>query len=144
MLENSETKRLATEKSSAFEDDAIDITNDQVANMTIAEARLQRTQDWLLKQPSHLLTIQIKSIANSEGLQTELQQLSRLVNIDDVYLYPRYKDGVQYTVMLFGLYETRALAMQALQNLPMSIQNNLPYFRTIGGIQKDLSADSAN
>jgi MSHA biogenesis protein MshM len=140
-LENSETKELATAQLNALQNELADKSSDKVANMTIEEVRLQRTQDWLLKQPSHLLTIQIKSIPKAEAIATELNQLSRVVNINDIYMYPRHKDGVQYTVMLYGLYETRALAMRGLQSLPASIQNNQPYFRTIGGIQKDLSAD---
>lgn len=108
---------------------------------TIEEVRLQRTQEWLLKQPSHFLSLQIDSILKSEALADALHSLSQLVDMKHVYLYQKYYGNVQHTIVLYGVYESRVDALQALDQLPPSIQIKQPYFRTIGGIHKDLAVD---
>lgn len=111
-------------------------------NMSLESQRVNQTQTWLLNQPENMLTLQIKSIAKIDAVAEELHQLRRIVDINNVYLYARQKNGVRYTVILYGLYHSRSAALAALATLPTSIQSNQPYFRTIGGIKKDLSAEN--
>lgn len=105
---------------------------------TLEETRLAMTQEWLANQPATTVTLQIKSIADANMLNTELINLSEQLDIQNLYVYRKEKDGVIYSVILYGTFNNKAEALAALNALPQVIKNNQPYLRTVGGINKDL------
>jgi len=72
-------------------------------------------------------------------LAMELERLSQQVEVDNIYLYRmQQKDGL-YTVVLYGAYERRVDALEALKSLPPYVKNSRPYMRTLAGISKDMA-----
>ena len=105
---------------------------------TLQEARLAMTKDWLASQPPTTVTLQIKSVADTSALDSELVSLSQQLDVQNLYLYRKEKDNVIYTIILYGTFKNKTEALAALEALPEGIKNNQPYLRTVGGINKDL------
>jgi len=113
----------------------------------LVRQRLDAMSKLLKSAKPETVLLQIKSVPNAVStdekvedaqLVTELESLSRQVEVDNIYLYRMRKADGLYTVVLYGAYAQRADALDALKSLPPSIKNNRPYLRTLAGINKDI------
>ena len=123
------------------------ITNKPADKPLIAESlvirRLEVSKNWLFSGQPSTITLQIKSLptgnpAQEQQLQVELDKISQLLEIDNIYLYQKKQNGELFTVVLYGAYTQRSEALDALSKLPNQIKSNRPYLRTLGGINKDI------
>jgi len=115
---------------------------------TLVEKRLEVTRSHLLNAPPSTITLQIKSLSTDaklngeqkkdDQLKAELDRISQLLEMDNIYLYRKIQNGETYTVILYGEFAERNEALAALKNLPTPIKNNKPYLRTFAGINKDI------
>jgi hypothetical protein len=114
----------------------------------LVSQRLDAMNRLLQNAKPDTVLLQIKSVPNAlplgvqgeeRQLAMELERLSQQVEADNIYLYRMHqKDGL-YTVVLYGAYEQRADALDALKNLPPYLKNSRPYMRTLAGIGKDIA-----
>jgi len=113
----------------------------------LVSQRLGAMSQLLQNAKPETVLLQIKSIPNAASsvgqvedtqLMTELESLSRQVEVDNIYLYRMRKADGLYTVVLYGAYAERAAALAALKDLPPNIKNYRPYLRTLAGISKEL------
>ncbi|HEY0842282.1 ExeA family protein [Methylotenera sp.] len=113
----------------------------------LVRQRLDAMSKLLQSAKPETVLLQIKSVPNAVStdeqiedaqLVTELEGLSRQVEVDNIYLYRMRKSDGLYTVVLYGAYAQRSDALDALKSLPPSIKNNRPYLRTLAGINKDI------
>ncbi len=121
------------------------------SNESLVNQRLDATSALLQSAAPETILLQINSVPNvvapagqvaDTQLIAELENLSRQVELDNIYLYRmRKKDGL-YTVVLYGAYAQRAEAQNALASLPPYVKNYRPYLRTLAGIQKDIALTS--
>jgi len=115
---------------------------------TLVDQRLEVTKKHLLSASPNTITLQIKSLSTDartngeqkkdDQLKAELNRISQLLEIDNIYLYRKIQNGETYTVILYGEFAERRTALVALKNLPVPIKNNKPYLRTFAGINKDI------
>lgn len=118
------------------------------AKQKLVNQRLQVTKNLLATARPETIALQIKSVPSAmsldgqfgqdELLKAELEKLSQQLEIDNIYLYRMHQNGGVYTVILYGAYQQRADAMEALRTLPVQIKNNRPYLRTLAGVKKDV------
>ncbi|ACT47151.1 AAA family ATPase [Methylotenera mobilis] len=113
----------------------------------LVSQRLGAMSQLLQNAKPETVLLQIKSVPNAASsvgqvedtqLMTELESLSRQVEVDNIYLYRMRKADGLYTVVLYGAYAERAAALAALKDLPPNIKNYRPYLRTLAGISKEL------
>jgi len=114
----------------------------------LVNQRLDAMSRLLQSAKPDTILLQIKSVPNAlpvgvqgeeHQLAMELERLSQQVEVDNIYLYRmQQKDGL-YTVVLYGAYERRVDALEALKSLPPYVKNSRPYMRTLAGISKDMA-----
>jgi type II secretory pathway predicted ATPase ExeA len=115
---------------------------------TLVDKRLEVTRNLLLSGQPSTITLQIKSLSTDaklvgeqkkdDQLKAELNRISQILELDNIYLYRKKQNGEMYTVILYGKFAERSEALAALKNLPMPIKNSRPYLRTFAGINKDI------
>jgi type II secretory pathway predicted ATPase ExeA len=105
---------------------------------TIVDARLDATKLWLSQQNPSTVSIQIMVGENSEQMRHQLQNLTSLVEIDNLYVFRTDVGGKPYISVLYGSYPDRAAASQALAELPKQLRTYHPQLRTVGGITEEI------
>lgn len=105
--------------------------------------RLNATRAWLSNQPPSTVSIQLLGGTDDAQVNKQLEQLSQLVELDNLYAYRTqvlHSGGViQPSIsVLYGAYADRAEAMQALKKLPIDIQKNKPQLRTVAGVLQEI------
>ncbi len=104
----------------------------------LVDKRLEVTKSWLFSGHPNTITLQIKSLPSDEQVKTELDQIRQVLEIDNIYMYHKKKNGEIYTVILYGEFAKRKEAVAALRSLPSQIKKNGPYLRTLAGISGDI------
>lgn len=106
------------------------------------EARLEATEQWLANAPPGTTSIHVQLLGAGEQkrLENYLAELSKFVEIQQVYVY-RTKAGNKpaYSVLV-GSYPDRAAANAALAQLPVQLRAQRPYLRTAQGIRDEIAA----
>jgi septal ring-binding cell division protein DamX len=105
---------------------------------TIVDARLEATKQWLSQQNPSTVSIQIMVGENTEQMRRQLQSLTSLVEIDNLYVFRTDVGGKPYISVLYGSYADRASASQALAELPKPLRTYHPQLRTVGGITEEI------
>lgn len=106
--------------------------------VTIVDARLEATKLWLSQQSPSTVSIQIMVGENTEQMRRQLQSLTSLVEIDNLYVFRTDVGGKPYISVLYGSYADRATASQALAELPKQLRTYHPQLRTVGGITEEI------
>jgi MSHA biogenesis protein MshM len=103
----------------------------------ILSRRLDATKAWLVSEPPTTVSIQL--MGGGEGLQlrSDLELLSQKVAVDDIYVYRTKVNGWPFLNVLYGSFNDRAEAIQALSNLPADVRKNKPQLRTIAGVLQE-------
>jgi type II secretory pathway predicted ATPase ExeA len=105
---------------------------------TIVDARIEATKLWLSQQTPSTVSIQIMVGENTEQMRRQLQSLTSLVEIDNLYVFRTDVGGKPYISVLYGSYADRATASQALADLPKPLRTYHPQLRTVGGITEEI------
>lgn len=106
--------------------------------MSIVEKRLEATSTWLSQQSPDTVSIQLMVGDNLEQMRTQLEALTSVVELDNLYVYRTNVGGKPYISVLYGSYADRATASKALADLPKPLRTYRPQLRTVGGINKEL------
>jgi len=100
----------------------------------VLQSRVTSTELWMSRYSDHTVTIQILGSADVDGLTEQIGLLSRVIELDEIFVYETTVNEQPYYTVLYGSFENRVLANEALNKLPLRIQKNRPHLRTIGGI----------
>ncbi|MBU3735548.1 MAG: general secretion pathway protein [Methylobacterium sp.] len=113
---------------------------DQVARTadTILDKRLLATEAWLAHQPPTTVTIQLMGTDKPDLLRYQLESLSRMIALDEIFIYQIDFEGKPFYTLLYGSYPDRNIAKAELQALPKSLRAYRPHLRTVGGLQKEI------
>lgn len=103
----------------------------------ILEHRLNVTQQWLNQQPASTVSIQLMGSANDEQLKKQLESLASKVEIDNIYVYRTLVNNTPFISVLYGSYQNRQQALEAMRGLPEVLRSYRPQLRTIGGILQE-------
>lgn len=74
---------------------------------------------------------------NEAQLQQHLTLLTKQINPEMFYAYRTKVNGQPFVTVLYGSFEDKATAQQAMQNLPKALKSYQPHLRTIAGITKE-------
>lgn len=103
----------------------------------ILSRRLHVTEQWLATESPSTVSIQLMGVPEGRGLIKDLEVLSQKVAVDNIYVYRTQVKGQPFFSVLYGSFDTRAEAMQALRSLPPTVRKNKPQLRTIAGVLQE-------
>ncbi len=105
---------------------------------SIIETRAQATQAWLAQQSPDTVSIQLMVGDDPEQMRIQLENLTSVIELDNLYVYRTNVGGKPYISVLYGSYADRAAASKALAELPKALRTYRPQLRTVGGINKEI------
>jgi septal ring-binding cell division protein DamX len=76
-------------------------------------------------------------VSSDEQLKADLINLSQKIELDNIYVYRTKVNNLPFLTVLYGSFNNRLEATQALINLPPEIQKNRPQLRTIAGVLQE-------
>lgn len=106
-------------------------------NQDILSRRINATETWLTREPASTVSIQLMGGREGSQLRSDLEVLSQKVEVDNIYVYRTQVDGLPFLNVLYGSFENRTNAMEALRNLPADLRKNKPQLRTIAGVLQE-------
>lgn len=102
-------------------------------------ARLAATQKWLAQAAPSAHTIQLLGVYSEDQLRKHIKQISKLVEINDIFVYRTEAKGKPSYTLSFGVFESRQSARDALAKLEPSLKANRPIVRSVSGIRAELA-----
>ncbi|PKO91115.1 MAG: general secretion pathway protein [Betaproteobacteria bacterium HGW-Betaproteobacteria-1] len=103
----------------------------------ILEHRLNVTRQWLNQQPASTVSIQLMGSANDDQLRRQLESLAGQLELDNLYVYRTQVNNAPFLTVLYGSYEDRLAAQEAMRQLPAGLRSYRPQLRTVGGILQE-------
>ena len=103
----------------------------------ILERRLALTRQWLSQQPATTVSIQLMGSANDDQLRRQLEALAREMELDNLYVYRTQVNNAPFLTVLYGSYDSRQAAQEAMRQLPAGLRAYRPHLRTVGGILQE-------
>jgi type II secretory pathway predicted ATPase ExeA len=105
----------------------------------LSDARLEATQKWLEASSPDTVSIhiQLMGAVDAKKLDEYLEELSKLVEIEKVFVYRTKAGGKPAWSVLYGSFPGRAAALEALSQLPVAIKAQRPYLRTVQGVRAE-------
>ncbi len=100
--------------------------------------RLEATKYWLSSSAAQIITLQLFGVANEEQLKTQLDLLTKLTGLEQVYVYRTKVNQQPYFNVVYGSFEEKSAAQLALKTLPATLQKYHPHLRTIDGILREI------
>jgi DamX protein len=115
--------------------------NSQMAgpNADEFELRLAATKDWLAQSDKNFYSIQLFGADNPTQLKHHLNEISKFIEINNVYVYRTIAKQKPSLTVLYGSFNDRRAAMDALAKLPATLKANRPVLRTMQGIRAEIA-----
>jgi MSHA biogenesis protein MshM len=129
-----EANYIPAEKTINKTDDAGQLQGNQD---DILSRRIQATATWLAKAPTNTVSIQLMGGREGPQLESDLEVLSQKIEVDNIYVYRTQVGGLPFLNVLYGSFEDRANALEALNKLPAELRKNKPQLRTIAGVLQE-------
>ena len=108
----------------------------------LVDTRLAATEQWLASTPPETVGIHVQLLGagDRKRLEIYLAELSKSVDIAQVFVYRTKASGKPAYSVIYGSYPSRAVANAALAQLPAKLQAQRPYLRTVQGMRNEISA----
>jgi type II secretory pathway predicted ATPase ExeA len=104
----------------------------------VLESRLAATERWLATEAQNLYSIQLLGTADATQLKLHLNDLSKFIEINKVFVYRTVANGRPLLTVLYGRFSDRRSAQEMLEKLPEGLKANRPILRTVEGIRAEL------
>ncbi|HSE00949.1 MAG TPA: AAA family ATPase [Burkholderiales bacterium] len=114
------------------------------AESDLLEARLAATEHWLATESGHLYSIQLLGTPDATQLKLHLNDLSKFVEMNKVFVYRTSANGRPLLTVLYGTFNDRRSAQDVLEKLPEGLKANQPILRTVEGIRGELRRQQAS
>jgi type II secretory pathway predicted ATPase ExeA len=108
------------------------------AGSSLIEQRLAATEDWLASAGRDTYSIQLLGSDNEDQLKHHLNELSKFIEVNKVFLYRTVANHKASLTVLYGSFSDRRAAQDALEKLPPLLKANRPILRTVRGIRTEL------
>ena len=105
----------------------------------LLEARLIATRDWLEKESQSQFSIQLMGTNDSEQLKDLLNSVSKVVEINKIFVYRTTANRKPSLTVLYGSFTTPREAREALDKLPASLKTSRPILRTVQGVRAEIA-----
>lgn len=103
------------------------------------EARLAATQKWLSQQDKNTYSIQLFGSENPRQLMQRLNAIGKFVDINEVFVYRTVAKQKPSLTVLYGSFNDRRTALDALAKLPAPLKTSNPILRTVQGIRVEIA-----
>jgi len=110
----------------------------------LLEARLAATERWLATESGRLYSIQLLGTEDATQLKLHLNDLSKFVEMNKVFVYRTSANGRPLLTVLYGTFSDRRSAQDVLEKLPEGLKANQPILRTVEGIRGELRRQQAS
>jgi septal ring-binding cell division protein DamX len=110
----------------------------------LLESRLSATQQWLATEAQETFSIQLLGTNDPEQLKEHLNVLSKVVEINRVFVYRTKARQKASITVLYGSFTSPRAAREALDKLPASLRANQPILRTVQGIRAEIKQHQAS
>ena len=108
------------------------------------EARLAATKDWLAQSDKNLYSIQLFGADNPTHLRYHLNEIRKFIEINDIFVYRTKAKQKPSLTVLYGSFNDRRTALEALARLPAALKANRPVLRTMRGIRAEIAQHQAS
>ncbi len=106
------------------------------------DERLQSTRGWLEVTAPQTLTIQLLGAENPQQLKEHLSTIAKSIEITNIFVYRTTARQKPFLSVLYGSFDTREAAQNALDRLPTHLKAFKPYLRTVQGIREEMSRNN--
>ena len=115
-----------------------------VAEPDVLEIRLAATEKWLATEANNLYSIQLMGTGEPEQLKHHLNELSKFVEMNKIFVYRTVANGRPFVTVLYGTFSDRRSAQDVLDKLPEGLKTNRPILRTVDGIRGELRRNQSS
>ena len=115
-----------------------------VAEPDVLEIRLAATEKWLATEANNLYSIQLMGTGEPEQLKHHLNELSKFVEMNKIFVYRTVANGRPFVTVLYGTFSDRRSAQDVLDKLPEGLKTNRPFLRTVDGIRGELRRNQSS
>jgi MSHA biogenesis protein MshM len=136
---NSDT--LPLQNLAATSDKAVAGANSQmsIGGQDEIEQRLAITKEWLAKPDRNPYSIQLLGTDNPAQLKHHLNVIRKYIEINDIFVYRTIAKQKPSLTVLYGSFEDRRAAQEALAKLPANLKAYKPVLRTMQGIRAEIA-----
>lgn len=115
-------------------------TNNQLAadSADMLDSRLAATQSWLAQQDKNTYSIQLLGADNPQQLKNYLNSMRKMLEINDIYVYRTVAKQKPSLTVLYGTFNNRRAALDAMAKLPAPLKAHKPILRTVQGIRAEI------
>jgi type II secretory pathway predicted ATPase ExeA/septal ring-binding cell division protein DamX len=103
------------------------------------ELRLAATKDWLAQGDKNAFSIQVMGVDNPSQLKHHLNVLRKYVEINEIFVYRTIAKQKPSLTVLYGSFDDRRAALEALAKLPAALKAYKPVLRTKQGIRAEIA-----
>ena len=103
------------------------------------EARLVATQKWLSQQDKNTYSIQLFGSENPQQVTQHLNTIGKFVEIKEFFVYRTIAKRKPSLTVLYGSFNDRRTALDALAKLPAPLKTYNPILRTVQGIRAEIA-----
>ena len=104
----------------------------------LLETRLAATRDWLTSEAQTTHSIQLFGANDPEQLKHHLNEIAKYVEINKVFVYRTIAKQKPSLTVLYGSFDDRRAAQEALSKLPARLKSNRPILRTVQGVNAEI------
>ena len=110
----------------------------------LLDSRLDATREWLMSADHTTFSIQLMGTNDPEQLKDLLGGIGKIVEINRVFVYRTMAKQKPSLTVLYGSFDNRRAALEALDKLPGSLKSNRPILRTVQGIRAEIKQHQAS
>ena len=103
------------------------------------EKRMLATQQWLSQGTNNPYSIQLMGADNPAQLKNHLNVIRKYIEINDIFVYRTVAKQKPSLTVLYGSFEDRRAAQEALAKLPANLKAYKPVLRTMQGIRAEIA-----
>jgi type II secretory pathway predicted ATPase ExeA len=114
------------------------------ADPDLLEARLLATERWLATESGDFYSIQLLGTEDATQLKLHLNDLSKFIEMNKVFVYRISVNGRPLLTLLYGTFSDRRSAQDVLEKLPQGLKANQPILRTVESVRGELRRRQAS
>lgn len=103
------------------------------------ELRMAATREWLAQKGKNPYSIQLLGTDNPAQLKNHLNVIRKYVEINDIFVYRTIAKQKPSLTVLYGAFNDRRAAQEALAKLPASLKAYKPVLRTMQGVRAEIA-----
>ncbi len=115
-----------------------------VSTAALLENRLAATTAWLAGAKPQTYTIQLLGSGDDQQLNQHLKTLSNSIEINSLFVYRTVAKGTPSLTVVWGSFDSRGEAREAMAKLPSFLKAYRPLLRTVQGIKAEVRDQKAS